>query len=290
MRFLTVGIVALLPSLAWGQTTLGWKFKAGDVFFYEVVGKSDEATVVKGQTRKQEVRATWVYRFEVKNAAAEAAALQIGIDEVTVQHAAGATNIESKHFEKAKGAILTATVSPRGEIRTLEGYDNLVDQMADKREGAGKSLRLLYPEAALRQQLQDVLAIVPTGPVTAGTRWQREGAALVMAPLGRFVVAVSGAHLDLDRAGYHKLAATLVGKYERPEAPAESFRVVGGALTLDKGQWACAFDNDRGRVVNQKLSYEVRGELTVDLAGMPTPVEVLIGRVIATRLLPRGKE
>jgi hypothetical protein len=79
----------------------------------------------------------------------------------------------------------------------------------------------------------------------------------------------------------------LTGKYERPDAPADFFRVVGGNLTLDKGQWTCAFDNDRGRVVNQKTSYELRGDLTVENRGAATPVEVLIRREMTTRLLPR---
>lgn len=287
MRGLIVGIITLLPSLAWGQTNLTWKFKTGDVFLYETIAKSDEATVAKGQTLKQEVSSTWVYRFEVKSRTAENAALQIQIEQVTVTNAAGATKNENKLLERAKGAILMATVSPRGEITRFEGYGKMVDMIAAKREELANVVQQLIPEAAVRQQIQDIFVVLPKEPVAQGAHWQREGIVLTMPPLGRFVLALRGEHLGNDLAGHHRLTGTLVGKYERPDAPADSFRVIGGNLALDKGQWTCAFDSDRGRVVTQKTSYEVRGELTVENRGASTPVEMQMRREISTRLLPR---
>jgi hypothetical protein len=289
MRTLIIGLALLLPNLAYGQTALAWKFKTGDVFFYETKSKSDEATVVKGQTLKQEVTSTWVYRFEVRGASAESATLQVSIDQVTVTNAAATTKTDNKNLEKAKGAILIVTVSPRGEIASLDGYDKLIDHIADKREGMAKVMRQLMPEAAVRQQIQDLLVVLPKEPVASGSRWRREGIAMPMAPLGRFVVALSGTHSGNDLAGHHRLGGTLAGKYERPDAPADSFRVTGGSLSLDQGQWSCAFDNDRGRAVTQKMSYELRGELTIEKGGAATPVEVLIRREMTTRLLAREK-
>src|SRR6185369_5799898 len=175
-----------------------------------------------------------VYRFEVKAAGTDSATLQIQIEQVTVNNVAGATKNENKLLEKAKGAILTATVSPRGEIRALEGYDKLIDAMADQREAVIKVLRQLNPEQALRQQIQDVLAILPKEPVANGTRWQRDGVAIALPPFGRFLVTLSGSHRGNDLAGHHRLAATLAGKHERPDPPADFFRVVDGNLTLDK--------------------------------------------------------
>src|SRR5262245_11956550 len=96
MRGLVIGIIALLPNLAAAQTTLVWKFKAGDVFLYETTLKSDEATITKGQTLKQEVVSTWVYRFDVKAVGSDTATLRIQIEQVTVNNIAGATKNENK--------------------------------------------------------------------------------------------------------------------------------------------------------------------------------------------------
>ncbi len=287
MRALVLGLVVFLPNLAWGQTALAWKFKPGDVFVYEVVSKSDEAANVKGQTLKQEVRATWVHRFKVLKVASEIPTLQVTIDRVAVQHVAGTSNIEDKLIEKAKGAILTLTVSPRGEIVSLDGYDKLIDQIAEKRDAMAKTMRQRIPEATVKQWFQDVLVVLPKDSVSAGSRWKRDDPPLILSTMGRLLVTLNAVHNDLDRAGNHLLAGTLAAKYELPSAPADAFRVTGGALTLDKGQWACTFDNERGRVVHQRTSYELRGGLTVDVVGVNTPVDVIARREWTTKLLPR---
>lgn len=289
MRLLVIFLVFACPHFAFAQSQLAWKFKPGDTFVYERIVKSEQATVAKGQNLKQEVRSTWVYRYHVTKTAADSASIQATIEQVVVQHVAGTTNVENKLLEKSKGATFALIVAPRGEISALDGYDKLIAQIVDKNEAQEKTIRQLLPEAVVRQELQDVLTILPKEPVAAGSRWQREGPPLVTPPLGRFLVTLSAVHDGVDRAGHHRLAGTIVGKYERPEQPFEVFRVVGGNLTLDKGQWSCVFDNDAGRAMNQKSSLELRGELTVELQGIATPVEVTIRREVATRLVPREK-
>ena len=131
--------------------------------------------------------------------------------------------------------------------------------------------------------------MLPKEPVAAGSRWQHEEP-LVTPPLGRFLTTLNAIHKDVDRAGNHKLEGTLIGKYERPDQPADALRVVDGELSLEKGTWLCAFDNDAGRVVNQKFVVEMKGTLTIEAAGAATPVEMTIRREVAMRLLPIGKE
>jgi hypothetical protein len=289
MRSLTLAILLLAPNLAFAQTQLAWKFREGDVFRYERIAKDAQATIIKGQPLKQDVKAMFIYRCEVTKRTPEAATIKVTIEQASVQNVAGTTAVENKILEKSKGAVLTANVSSRGEVTNLAGYDALIEQMSDKREAIAKVVRQTLPEAAVRQELQQVFLLLPKDAVAAGSRWQHEGP-LVTPPLGRFLATLNAVHKDLDRAGNHKLEGTLLGKYERPDQPADAFRVVGGELTIEKGIWNCAFDSDAGRVVNQSLMLEMKGTLTVETAAATTPVEVLIRREVATRLLPRGKE
>jgi hypothetical protein len=289
MMRIALAIVALLPEFACAQTPLDWKFKEGDAFVYERIAKDEQAIVAKGQTLKQDIRSTWVYRFDVGRASAESATLRVTIEQVAIQHLAGATNTDNKLLEKLKGGVLTATVSTRGEIVALDGYDKLIERIADKRDGLAKAMRQRLPETLMRQELQDILAILPKEPAISGTRWQRTGSNVPVPPLGQFLATVSGVHRDVDRAGHHRLEGDLTGKYQPPE-PNDVVRVAAGALSLNNGHWSCVFDNERGRAMSQKLTLELRGEMTVAFVGQESTVEVAIRREVTTRLLPRGKE
>lgn len=287
---LVVMALGLCPALATAQTALAWKFKAGDVVRYERIAKDKQATDIKGQILKQDVQSTWVYRFETLQAKDDMATLQVTIEQVSVQHAIAPAKLENKFLEKLKGAVFTVNVTSTGEITSLSGYDKALAQMADKRDDLAKALKQQIPEAALRYEIQQTLAMLPKQSVTVGARWQFEGLALPTPPLGRFLVTLNAVHASTDRAGHQHLDGILTGKFERPDPPAEFFRVVGGNLSLERGNWSCIFDNDRGLALSQTLTLEMKGELTVEIVGTTAPVGIVLRRDVTTRLLPRGKE
>lgn len=287
MRITPLLFALALPSITFAQTPLAWKFQQGDTLTYERIAKDSQATIIKGQTLKQEVLQTWVYRFETLKTEGDAATVQITIEKVSVQHTAGPGQIENKVLEKLKGAKFTAAVSRRGEIGALTGYEQALELMSEKREATAKALRQNVPEAAFRAEFQQTLAILPKDAIAPGTRWQHEGEILPLPPFGRFLATMNGVLANIDRAGHHHLTGTLTGKFERPDPASEFFRIVGGNLTFDKGQWSCIFDNDRGRVLSQQLTLEMKGELTVEIVGATTPVEIAIRREVKTRLLPK---
>src|SRR5689334_15424747 len=96
-------------------TQVHWRFKAGERFFYEFASKDQQAvTVDKGQTVKQEIKATRVFRFDVRATSAEKTVLDVTIDQVQVQHVAGPSSLDNKLYEKMKGAMLSLTLTPEG--------------------------------------------------------------------------------------------------------------------------------------------------------------------------------
>ena len=287
MRTFVLVALALSPSVVSAQTTLVWKFKTGDLFAYEMIHKAEETAIVRGQTLKQDVRATWVYRFEVAKTTQEAAHILVTIEKVSVQHLAGDASTTDKFLENAKGATLALTVSPRGEVASMEGYDKFINRIVEKREGLGKVFRERMTESDMKQGYQEIFVGLPAEPVSAGSHWARVDPPRALSTLGRLLITRNAVHDDLDRAGNHKLVGKLTAKYELPAAPAESFRVTGGSLAMENGQWLCTFDNERGRVLHQRFSSELRGELTVEIAGVMTPVQMTSRRESAYKLLPR---
>lgn len=282
----SVVLLLIVPGLAWGQTSATWKFKPGDSFAYQRIAKDEQSAIVnKGQSVKQDVRSTWVYRFEAKKVAGDAATLGVTIEQAQVQHLAGPGSIDNKILERMKGAELVLVVNAQGEVKSMEGYDALVDQASEKRADLAKTIRQLWPETLVRREFQEIFAVTPPTPVVEGNRWQQKST-MPTPPLGQFATTLTAVSLGLDRAGHHRFTGALTGTYERPEHPAEMFRVAGGQLTLHNGTWTCSFDGDRGRLMNQTLSFELRGDLTIELQGAPTPMEMTIRREVKTKLLP----
>lgn len=265
-------------------TQFQWRFKAGDRLTYEFVSNDKQAvTVNKGQTVKQEVKATRVFRFDVRAATAEKTTLDVTIDQVQVQHVAGASSLDNKLFEKMKGAVLSLTLTPAGA--TLEGYDKLVEQVTEKKELAA-AIRSLYPEAAMKQELADLFTMLPKGTIREGAKWKHAGV-LPAPPVGKFATELDAVYLEIDRAGNHRFVGRLTGKYEKPEGAVGPLRVTDGILSLERGEWERSFNNSTGRMMSERLAFEVRGTLTVEAQAAPTPMEVELRREVKIKLLPR---
>lgn len=287
---LSLALLFVVPSLGFAQTDLTWKFAVGDVFRLQRDARDTQITTLKGQTLKQEIRSKWTYRFEVVEIGAATTVLQAAIESVSVAHAGGPANVDNKIHEKLKGAAFTLDVTRRGEIVRFDGYDKALERLSDGKETLAKLMRQQIPEGTIRQEFEQMLTVLPDMPVMKGSPWDEKPRLLFVAPLGRFVASGRGTVAEIDRAGNFHLAGTLTGKFQRPDPPAEFFRVVGGSLSLDRGVWTCVFDNDRGRPISQKVELTISGELTVEIVGTTAPAAIEIRRDVATRLLTGTKE
>jgi hypothetical protein len=272
------------------QAPLAWKFAQGDVFFVQRDIHNEQNLTVKEKLLKAETQATWVFRFEVQSAAADpakdAAVIQAKIRSVKFQHLVGPTSIESKWLTRMKGAIFTLDVSPRGRIVKVGGYDDFVALVAEKKDDIAAVVRQIWPEALLRQEFVDMLAVTPDLPVAIGARWTESGT-MVLPPLGSFTTESQKAFAGIDKAGHVHMAGVLTGKYLPPTAPADFFRVAGGDLKMTKGTWECTFDRERGRMLRVEKKIELHGRLTVEMTGASLDAELELKNETRSKYLPR---
>jgi Family of unknown function (DUF6263) len=283
-------LASLLTSPVAAQSALAWKFAQGDVFFVQRDIHNDQALTVKEKVLKAETQATWVFRFEVQTAPADpvkdAAVLVAKIHSVKFQHVVGPTSIESKWLTRMKGATFTLDVSRRGRVVKLAGYDDFAALVAEKKDDVVAVVRQIWPEALLKQEFDDMLAVAPDQPVAVGERWTESGT-MVLPPLGSFTTETRKAFGEIDRAGHIHMAGTIAGKYSPPTAPADFFRVAGGDLKMTKGTWESTFDRERGRMLRVEKKIELSGRLVVEMAGASLDAELVLKNETTSKLLPR---
>jgi hypothetical protein len=80
---------------------------------------------------------------------------------------------------------------------------------------------------------------------------------------------------------------TITGKYTPPTAPAEFFRVAGGDLKMTKGTWTNSFDRERGRMLRVERKIELRGQLSLEMAGAVLDAQLELKNETTSKLLPR---
>ena len=283
-------LASLLTSPVSAQSALAWKFAQGDVFFVQRDIHNEQNLSVKEKVLKAETQATWVFRFEVQTAAADpakdAAVIQAKIHSVKFQHLVGPSSIESKWLTRMKGATFTLDVSQRGRIVKLAGYDDFVALVAEKKDDIAAVVRQIWPEALLRQEFDDMLAVTPDLPVAVGARWTESGT-MVLPPLGSFTTQSQKSFAEIDKAGHVHMAGLFTGKYSPPTAPADFFRVAGGDLKMTKGTWESTFDRERGRMLRVEKKIELRGRLTVEMAGASLDADLELKNETTSKLLPR---
>jgi hypothetical protein len=283
-------VVSLLASPVSAQSALAWKFAQGDVIFVQRDIHNEQVLTVKDKDLKAETQATWVFRFEVQTAAADpakdAAVIQARIHSVKFQHLVGPTSIESKWLTRMKGATFTLDVTRRGRVVKLTGYDDFAALVGDKKEDVVAVIRQIWPETLLKQEFEDMLAVAPDQAVAVGERWTETGT-MVLPPIGGFTTQLQKGFAEIDRAGHVHMAGAISGKYSPPTAPAEFFRVAGGDLKMTKGTWECSFDRERGRMLRVEKRIELRGRLTVEMAGASLEADLELKNETTSKLLPR---
>ena len=88
----------------------------------------------------------------------------------------------ARAFAILPGLGFTMTLTPAGDVKSLEGTSEMLAEMVRRldlpegpaRANAQKVLAEHFGEAAMRQNMQDLFALYPPGPVAAGESWERK--------------------------------------------------------------------------------------------------------------------
>jgi hypothetical protein len=271
MRGTTLSLIlaATLASPVDAQTTLAWRFRAGDSFRIEhcVVQSMTLATKSKPLTQKSTVLLET--RWQVKGVKDHLARVQVTVETMASKSSTddGAAEAAAKDDRLWLGAVLEIDVDDQGRLRELRGYDELLKKLAQGDASRLKILRALKPAAELQALFQEALGPLPDQPVKIGDRWSRE-ATEAMNLFGTFAHVTEFRYAG-PKESLHRVDTKTATTFKNPRYAIENdvFRVLKGEVTTDEGSGHFLFDADRGRMQSVERQGKLAGELTLETLG-----------------------
>ena len=126
----SMAIVLLLAGVApaTAQTTLAWKFRAGDTFDVEQRILQTTSLETKNKPFKQKSEMSLQTRWQVKDVDKESAKVLVTVGALVSKTYAGdnKTGLASKEDELWRGAEFSLTVDAQGRLRELKGHEELL--------------------------------------------------------------------------------------------------------------------------------------------------------------------
>lgn len=286
-----LALLLFSPAATDAQEAMRWKLEPGQAFTIERVAQQDQTVELKDKSFRQKSVSTWLVRFEVlsKDAASYRLAATLSKVEHKVTGTVPASAVDDKLAQAMRGARFTLKITPAGDIRALNGYEEFLQKASDKKPARVKALRVTLPEEWLKSAFADMLGRLPARPRATGATWERS----VVEPIphfGAFRSTWRYTRGEPERTG-QVITYTVATKYEPPGAgDAALFRVVKGELRGEEGRGKVVFDANAGRLVSHERSMRVRGSLTVEAAGRTVPLEFRSIDEVRIRMVPRARD
>jgi hypothetical protein len=260
----TAPILALLLAAPGDAYTLQWKLREGDVFYNKTAITLDQTIELMGQKVDQTISTKMVIRFTVKSArdgvtVVEMTYLDVKVDAVGLPGSNIADNL--------KGVSFTATLDDKLKVTKLEGYDKLIDKLADGSDDQKKLMRAVMPELSIREMFGKTFRGVPEKPVAVGGTWKEEDK-MALGPLGT-VEAKSSMKLEGVKGDLATISLKGDLTYKQGDGAdgVLPFKITKADLKADKFTGTHVFDMKAGRVTETKVDMEMSGTMTISIAG-----------------------
>lgn len=185
-------LLAVVVSLAVAQTagadtTLRWKFKAGQKLVYVMTQKTAAIADLGGKkldnSVTQTIDMTWAVKGVDKDGTAEveqtidrirfemvAPGATMKVDTADVQDPPGVPEMVTKLLRAMAGTSFTVKITPRGEFRDVKIPPKLVEAFKD----AGPVAAMLGNEEGLKKLSEQSMLIFPEAALAQGKSWKGE--------------------------------------------------------------------------------------------------------------------
>jgi RNA polymerase sigma factor (sigma-70 family) len=267
---------------------LQWRFEKNQPFYQELTTITRQTMKLQGTDILQFQNQTFVFRWTpIEQRPDKSWVLKQRIEAVKMEIQIGDTKMEFDstkegnansplfdYYKNLIGAELKVTLDKDGEVRQIEGRDELLKRLSVGNPAMYAVLMQVMSDHALRQLAATAFTALPTTTVQRGDTWVRESK-LDMGPLGQYDAEYryiyTGKDGTLDKI---KVVGTLQYGPPAGDGPDLSSTIKKGKLKSNEIRGTILFDRAKGRLANLELDVELTGELTVPQAGQDTPMEV----------------
>lgn len=290
LSLLTVTSVALFTAVGYADEPilLRYKMQKDDKLIYRKTGKTNKTETVMGQKVKTTIDAMTIdvrtlgkvdakgniqFESETKRITMTANIGPLGeykYDSTSTDNdqASMLGAMFTPVLDTLNGASFKVTISPRGKVFPVKGYEELLAEAAKN-----SPLKDQYSNEAFRVEFSELLVRLPEKPVKQGDTWSHKSE-LKLPGVG----TVKGTE-KLTFAGREKIGGVetikITGTYEGAieiDLTRNGAKITG-TLTLAEATATIHFDPKAGRVVSKTKTSRMTGTLNIDANGMNIPVE-----------------
>jgi hypothetical protein len=276
------------------KVTLAWKFKKDEPFYQKMTTETKQTMKVMNndvnQTQKQTFYFKWTPRAQDGDTwkiDQEILGVQMDIDiggspikyDSTSTSANNTSNPLSEFFKALVGSKFTLTLDTKTlKVTKVEGRDEFLKKLVAANQQMKPLLDQILSENALKEMAEPTFAVVDTKPVAKGGDWTKE-TTLDMGPIGKYTNKYTYTFEGTEeKSKLDKIKVDTKLTYTPPGDQAGvgglPFKIKSADLKSTDAKGTVYFDNKKGRVEKSDMSLDLKGELSIEIGGQTTKVEL----------------
>jgi hypothetical protein len=294
-----LGGLTMVVATAWGVTAYGeqagekpvMKAFDGPAFFQEMKTETTQTMKVQGmeviQTQKQifyvkwdnfkKDGSNWKVDYVITGVKMD---IQIGGNQIAYDSTSpnpAPQNPLSDFFKALVGSKFTFTVDGKDspKVTGVEGLDEFVRKLSNANPALQPLLQKILDKDALIQMTNPTFAAFPKTEEEFKKGTWTYPFVLNMGPIGTYDTTYT---YTKDSKVPTKIDVSATMKYAPPkdkDSAGLPFVIKKGELTADKAVGSVTLDPTKGRVADSTMQMDLKGQLTIEIAGMETIVDLV---------------
>ena len=266
-RFISCLLVGLvLPAVTFAQTGkavfLDWQFKEGEKFWVDTQTRVEQGQKVGNLQGANIVVMRTITSYVVKKVT-ESNYVELEAKIESTRYENNQTQDSQKMstlFAMLQGATLKITMNPERQVQKLEGYaDWLVKLGTQIPASEVDRLRVLVPEADIRNAASEGFGFLPGKEVTLNEQWKKK-CELNLAPAGLLNYNVSYKYVGNDK-GKEKIVIDCKENGKFTMSPGMSAPGTQSEFTLESRIGTIWFNNQTGKLDHAEHTYQTLGQI-----------------------------
>jgi hypothetical protein len=277
------------------KAVLKWKFEKGKTFYQTMKTETNQTMKVMNNNVEQKQDQTfyfswtpekqdgdnWVIKQKIEGVKMniDIGGSKIAYDSTQGPGAAG-NNPLADFFKALVGAEFTVTLNTKDmKVTNIDGRKTFLDKLVSANPMMKPLLEQILSENALKEMAQPTFAAVPNEEVSKGKSWTRKST-LDMGPIGKYEneYTYTFEGKDPQDAKLNLIKVDTKLKYVQPGETAGTgglpFKIKGADLKTTSASGSVKFDPDKGRVQVSNSKLELKGDLTIEIGGQSTKVDL----------------
>ena len=278
---------------------MAWKFTVNTPFYQSMTTTTEQKIKVMGLDVVQKQEQTFYFKFtplsvdkdgvkwEIKQEIEgiqmkiDIAGNPVSYDSTQENPASGANTALSEFFKGLKDASFTLTLNTKtGKVEKVEGREDFLKKLTTTNPQLAPLLQKILSEDALKQMADPTFGILPPTAKKIGETWETTST-LNLGPIGTYVnkylYTLKGP--DPMKKDEEIITFTTTLTYTAPtEADAAlPFKIKSSSLETKKDKQEpgkIVFNTAKGRLVSSDSKLTISGNLTIDIGGNSTQVEL----------------